>query len=227
MKNSDWLPRRRETQLAMAESWGEVISENIETWKIPPATLTKFAAAITAAMNEHRLPINARTAVTNARLKMAFSELTAQMRDIRRRHFFIPPLDEADFAALGLRPKDTTPTTVPPPAIPVTGKLSFPAVGMVEMREISAAGEKSDVRSKHGVRIYYGIMGEPSETDKFRISSRPTTGDDLPHSVFTRRSRYRFDFTGENGRAVFFCMRFENSKGETGPWGKIISAFIP
>ena len=227
MNNSDWLPGRREAQLLMAESWGEIMSEQHEAWKIPTATLTKFSAALLAAMNENKLPIGARTPVTNARLRMAFDNLTGQMRDIRRRHFFVPPLDDADLAALGLRPRDTIPTTIPPPAIPVSGELSFPAVGMVEMRRITAAGEKRDVRSKHGVRIYYGIVGEPSETDKFRIRERPLTGDDLPHSVFTRRSRFRFDFTGESGREVFFCMRFENSKGEAGPWGEIISAFIP
>jgi len=39
--------------------------------------------------------------------------------------------------------------------------------------------------------------------------------------------RYRFDFAGENGRRVFFCMRFENSKGQAGLWGKVVSAFVP
>ena len=227
MSNGDWLPRRREAQLLMAESWGEAMSEQSEAWKIPTATITKFSAALTTAMSEFKMPIGARTSVTNARLRMAFDNLTGQMRDIRRRHFFMPPLDDADFAALGLRPRDTVPTTIPPPAIPVSGELSFPAVGMVEMRRITSAGEKRDVRSKHGVRIYYGIVGEPSETDKFRIRERPSTGDDLPHSVFTRRNRFRFDFTGESGREIFFCMRFENSKGEAGPWGEVISAFVP
>lgn len=227
MKRSDWFPTKRETQLAMAESWGEAIAEKRTEWNIPQTILIKFTAAITNASNEHRLPQSGRNAVTNARLRMAFNELTALMRDIKKRYFFIPPLDEVDFAALGIKPKDTTLTTVPQPIISVDGKLLFPAVGMVEMREIKPAGEKSDARSTHGVRIYYGITGEPTETNRFRISNRPATGNDLPHSVFTRRNRHRFDFTGESGKEVFFCMRYENSKGEAGPWGKIISAFIP
>ena len=227
MSRSDWLPSRREDQLLMADSWGEKVSEQYEAWKVPQATITKLSAAATEARSSIKTPPGQRDPVANARIRMAFKELTAQMRDMRKRHFFMPPLTEMDLAALGLRPRDSTPTNVPPPAIPVEGRLTFPAIGLVEMREMRATGEKRDVRSKHGVRIYYGIMGTPSETDRFRISARPSTGDDLPHSVFTRRNRYRFDFTGESGREIFFCMRFENSKGESGPWGEVISAFIP
>ena len=52
-------------------------------------------------------------------------------------------------------------------------------------------------------------------------------GNNLPHSVFTRQKRYRFAFSEQGGKEVFFCMRYENSKGEAWPWGKIISAHVP
>ena len=138
-----------------------------------------------------------------------------------------PRVTEEDKVAVQLPVYDTTPTNIPPPTSPVEGILAFPATGLVEMRDIRPAGEKTDAKAGYGVRIYYGIMGTPSETNRFRITERPRTGDDLPHSIFTRKKRQLFDFTGENGKEVFFCMRYENSKGEAGPWGKIISAFIP
>ena len=134
-----------------------------------------------------------------------------------------PNVTLADRGIMKLPVYDVTPTNIPPPAIPVTGILTFPAVGLVEMRNMQPAGDKRDERSKHGVRIYYGVLGGNVKA----IPARPATGDDLPHSVFTRKSRYRFDFTGESGKEVFFCMRYENSKGEAGPWGKIISSHIP
>jgi len=167
---------------------------------------------------------------TSAQILARQEAQTAATRAVRafvNQYLRFAPVTNVDRVEMGVPNRDTIPTTVPPPAVPVEGSLSFPAVGLVEVRDIRASGEKRDERSKHGVRIYYGIIGEPSETNKFRISAPPATGDDLPHSVFTRRSRHRFDFTGENGRRVFFCMRFENSKGQAGPWGKVISAFVP
>ena len=138
-----------------------------------------------------------------------------------------PLVTDVDRQRLGITVYDTIPTVVPPPAIPAEGDLYFPANGMVEVRNIRAVGETADRRADYGVRIYYGILGTSDETDRFRISAPPKTGDDLPHSVFTRLKKHRFNFVGDSGREAFFCVRFENSKGQAGPWGKILSAFIP
>jgi hypothetical protein len=45
--------------------------------------------------------------------------------------------------------------------------------------------------------------------------------------AFTRRKRERFDFDGESGNTVYFCLRYENSKGEAGPFGPLLSAVVP
>ena len=136
-------------------------------------------------------------------------------------------ITEEDRSLMGLPQRNATSANVPPPVTPPAGILAYPARGLMEMRDIRPAADKPDARAGYGVRIYYGIMGVPSETNRFRIAERPKTGNDLPHSVFTRRKRHLFDFAGENGREVFFCMRYENSKGQPGPWGDIISAHIP
>jgi hypothetical protein len=80
------------------------------------------------------------------------------------------------------------------------------------------------------VRIFWGIMGEPTEKDRFRLSTPPVTGNDLPHSVFTQRKKYRFDFDGDSGKTVWFCLRYENKKGGKegeGSFGPLFSAIIP
>jgi len=152
---------------------------------------------------------------------------TKALRAFVNQYLRFEPVTDVDLVEMGIPVRDTIHTTVPPPRIPVEGVLAFPAAGLVEMREIRGVGTPLDKRADHGVRIYYGIIGTPSESDKFRITDRPRTGDDLPHSVFTRRKHQRFDFAGESGKEVFFCMRYENMKGDAGPWGTIISAFIP
>ena len=154
-------------------------------------------------------------------------EATKKLRLTVNQYLRFDPVTDVDLVEMGIPVRDRIPTTVPPPRIPVEGILAFPAAGLVEMREIRGVGAPLDKRADHGVRIYYGVMGTPSESDRFRITTRPLTGDDLPHSVFTRKKHHRFDFAGESGKEVFFCMRFENMKGDVGPWGTIISAFVP
>jgi hypothetical protein len=138
-----------------------------------------------------------------------------------------PNVTNADRESMGITIYDTTPTAVPPPTMPAEADLLFPATAMVKVANIRQLGGSSDRRSDYGVRIYYGVMGQPDETDRFRMSKRPEAGGDLPHSVFTRRKSYRFHFPRSSGKEIFFCLRYENSKGETGPWGNMISAFIP
>jgi hypothetical protein len=49
----------------------------------------------------------------------------------------------------------------------------------------------------------------------------------LPYSVFTKKKKKRFDFEGESGNTVYFCLRYENGKGDVGPFGPILQAGIP
>ena len=55
--------------------------------------------ALTTAQNE-----TTRTPVATALCKTAFEILTAAMRDIKKRYFLSPPLGEADYVSLGLKP---------------------------------------------------------------------------------------------------------------------------
>jgi hypothetical protein len=73
-------------------------------------------------------------------------------------------------------------------------------------------------------------LREATAADKLRISAAPVTGNDLPHSTFTRHKKYRFNFDGDSGKTVWFCLRYENEKsGEEGegPFGPLFSAIIP
>jgi hypothetical protein len=141
----------------------------------------------------------------------------------------VTPQEKED---LGNKPRDTHPTPVPRPASQVEADIVLPGPHLVELRikELaSLSGEPG--RANYGVRIYWGVQGESTAGDRFRIASPPTSGGGLPHSTFTRRKKYRFDFSEEDrGRTVYFCLRYENSKGGKegeGPWGPIISAIIP
>jgi hypothetical protein len=128
---------------------------------------------------------------------------------------------------MGLHIPDTIPTTIPRPESDVI----YPGVHLIELthiRAVKTGGE--DPCGDYGVRIFWGILGPPAPHDKFRLAAPPVTGDDLPHSAFTHRQRCRFDFSGDSGSTVYFCLRYENEKGGKegeGPLGPIFSAIIP
>jgi hypothetical protein len=140
-----------------------------------------------------------------------------------------PPVQDEDRTAMGIPNRDTTPTDVPVPTAQPEADLTFPGIHLVELRKIRAVQGTTppDPRSDYGTRIYYGLSGPARDKHKFRLAGEPKTGSDLPYSVFTRRKRERFDFDGESGNTVYFCLRYENSKGEAGPFGPMLSAVIP
>jgi hypothetical protein len=51
---------------------------------------------------------------------------------------------------------------------------------------------------------------------------------ELTHSMFDTHTPFILDFQGhERGKTVYFCLRWENTRGEKGPWSEIKSAIIP
>jgi hypothetical protein len=57
----------------------------------------------------------------------------------------------------------------------------------------------------------------------------PVNGPEaLIHSEFDTASPFTLNFQGhERGKTVYFCLRWENTVGEKGPWGEIYSAIVP
>jgi hypothetical protein len=134
---------------------------------------------------------------------------------------------------IGCPVHDTTHTPVPRPQATPEADIVYPGKHLLELvriRPIAGTMSDEEAKAEFGVRIFWGILGDPTATDKFRITAPPLKGDDLPHSTFTHRKRFRFDFEGDSGKTVYICLHYENQKGGKegeGPFGPIISAIIP
>jgi hypothetical protein len=127
-----------------------------------------------------------------------------------------------------LNSQDTIPTPILPPTAQVYADLTFPGIHLVELQKIRlVSGSAPDSRSDYGVRVFWEITGEATEAGKIRITEESKTGNDLPRSKFTRRKKERFDFDGESGNTVYFCLRYESPTGGEGPFGPILKAVIP
>jgi hypothetical protein len=117
--NSDWLPSKRENQLAMAKNWLEVMAGKSSTWGIPPAQITELSTLTgDAGIMLANAQSSMRTTTITAECKAAFDALIAKMRFFKTRYFLTPPLTDSDLISLELKHKDTTKSPVPPAAPP-------------------------------------------------------------------------------------------------------------
>ena len=209
MANRDWLPNSNEAILRMANTWVSYLTANVSRLLAPQDTinlLTMKKGEFDALL---QTPPAARTPAMNAQLKATKGELKAMMRDIRRRHFFMPPLTESDIISLGLKMKDNTPTTIGVPVGLVTATVKYLHEGALELNIKHVEGTPSDSKANYGVKIRYAVfpLDTPSLIDVKLLTE----------SKFTRRKKITITFDKNDARkTVYFCLRYENSKGETG-----------
>jgi hypothetical protein len=94
--------------------------------------ISAAGAALSTAKNE-----TTRTPVATAQCKEAFEALIAAMRDIKRRYFLTPPLLDSDYIALGLKPRDSTPSAYSiTPVLPAIAVIHKNAVGVYKKQEL-------------------------------------------------------------------------------------------
>jgi hypothetical protein len=217
---TDWFPTTRDGQLAMAKDWVTVTGTNAHLWGIPLTAVQELGGltdtadtALATAKNE-----TTRTPVATAQCRTAFEALTAYMRDFKKRYFLSPPLVDANYISLGLKPHDSTPTPSGTPTAQVTVETYLIGRHELGVKMIYVTGSPSDPANK-GYRIWYSVVA-PGETP-------PADPDDLRKSFFTKRKKdvIEFDF-GDSGKTAYFAVQIEN-EGKKGPWGPLVSALIP
>jgi hypothetical protein len=127
-----------------------------------------------------------------------------------------PQVSDEDRRSMGIvipSPKQPIP---PPTRFPVaTVDSSTPRIVKINYRD-SEGLSKGKPYGVHGAEIKWGILDTP-----------PVNVKDLTASGFDTRSPFSLEFEeDQRGKTLWFCVRWENTKGEKGPWGEIGSAII-
>jgi hypothetical protein len=87
----------------------------------------------------------------------------------------------------------------------------------IDFYDAGSKKSKAKPAGQHGAEIRWVI----SDTPIIEI-------DDLTRSAFDTHTPFTLEFQGhERGKTVYFCLRWENTRGEKGPWSEIVSAIIP
>jgi hypothetical protein len=206
----------------MCRDWIDVLTNGnkASAWGAPDSRVTALEDAATAAEAALALAQNetTRTAVVNAQCRAAFHAMVELMQDTKRRYFLSPPLTEADYISLGLKPRDTTYTHSGAPTAQVKAEPFLAGRQQLGIRIEFTFGDPKDPANK-GFRVYT-VVRKPGE-------SAPAGSGEFIRSFYTKRRKDLVEFeTGDSGSTAYFIVQVEND-GKKGTWGVITSAIIP
>jgi hypothetical protein len=129
-----------------------------------------------------------------------------------------PVITDAARVALGLNVRNKTKTTIPVPSKSPKSRISILDSRMlsVEFKDQDSVG-KGKPYGINGAVISYAVLETP-----------PTGPEQLLHSVLATRTPHTLEFAAEDrGKTVYVALRWQNEKGQTGPWSNIETAIVP
>jgi hypothetical protein len=114
--------------------------------------------------------------------------------------------------------RKTTRTPQPVPRSKPGVKITLVSPGRVLVGFFDAANiHRAKDPDAHGVEITSTIR-----------DTAPASDDDFTKSAFDTRSPFVFDFDlSQRGKTLWLRLRWENNRGEKGPWSEIYSVIIP
>lgn len=215
--SNDWLPRRREDQLLMAEGWVAELPKHNGAWTVTPAEITELEGLAEGARVALGRTVSG-SAVDAARAREAFSGLARYMRRLHGRKFFSPPMDDADYIRLGLRPHDHIRTEHV--VVPELVEFEIRLRGIRELEVnfwVKGAANRAKPAGYDGAVLVWDLLDAPPE--------RPT--DMAEHTMASRTPHLlEFDET-DRGKTAYFALAWQNARGIRGPWSEIQSAIVP
>jgi hypothetical protein len=216
----DFIPHQDGTFLEWAKTLLTYVSPKLSAFNIPAETLTPiqglftaYETAFNAAQNQNRGKVDV---LTKNEAKDAL--ITALRAFIKGYLTYNPAVSDADRENMGLPLHDGTRTPVPAPTTIPELELDSSVIRQITVHFRDAGSEKRGKPAHvHGVELRWGFL-----------DNAPSSVEDLKNSAFDTASPYTFNFDEpERGKVLYICPRWENNKGDKGPWGEIYKAIIP
>ncbi len=140
------------------------------------------------------------------------------IRPLVRRLQASPDVDDTERAALGITVPDRVATAVVPPATrPVVSvDTSQRLRHVISFADESTPTRKAKPEGVRGAQIWVKV-GDPAPVDPGELTFLATD----------TRTPYTADFDGaDGGKTAHYMVRWESTRGETGPWSETASATI-
>jgi hypothetical protein len=221
MSTTDFIPGADNLFLTWLKTLLAYVQTKQSAWNIPQAPLNELKTL--SADFENALAVSGnpttRTKVSIQAKNDARKAVESKTRLFLKAYVtFNPVVTDADRDAMNLPIHKTTHTPVPVPKTTVEAEVSLPSPGVVEISfHDAASGHRAKPDGVHGAEIAWAILSAP-----------PVDWKELTSSSFDTRSPQRLTFSGdERGKTLYFALRWENTRGEKGPWSEIQSTIIP
>ena len=130
-----------------------------------------------------------------------------------------PKVTDEDKRAMKITIAQTTRTAVEVPSDAPDGEIDVATRlrHTINFWDSATPGVKAKPAGVRGAQIFMKIGGEA-----------PTSPDDCRYLATDTKTPYTHDFEmDEGGLMVYYMMRWENTRGEVGPWSRVLSARVP
>lgn len=174
---------------------------------------TDYAARLATALNP-----TTRTKVTVAAKNTSKAALTARSRALAKIVNAYPPITNAQRAELGLNPRDSTPTPIPPPA--TRPLISFegggPLISNLRIVDEFSPSSRAKPPGTIGCELWVKIGG-----------TAPLSIDDCRYEGLATRNQASVVFAPGSGNQTCYAIgRWINERGQPGPASNVVSASI-
>jgi hypothetical protein len=224
---TDWLAQRHEELYDQATMTVDYLTaENLDRMGIAGAANAWYGSEVVVKYNRFKLAFeNWKNPADRSPAKSAaLKETEADFKKVYRQFYTgylknNPLVTDEDLVSMSLPKRPSGERTPPQPlktAVEATVDSSIPATISISYRDRNGRGTAKP-GGVHGVEIGWEILDSP-----------PTDWAQLTHSAFDTRTPAKLVFSGEQrGKTLYFALRWENTRGEKGPWSEIYNAIIP
>lgn len=217
---ADYLPDKDAELIAWLTNFVTYANANLAPLGLVAGDMTPITTNQTAFSTAFNANITAQNAAEAARAAKDTTRTTLEtvVRTLVRKIQGTPAVTNAQRQALGISERGTerTPVGVPDSSPILSVDTSERLMHTIGFADSKTPTTKAKPHGVVGCQIWIYIGATPS-----KIPSEY-------HFLITdRKTPYRYDFEGEDGgKTAHYMGRWENTKGETGPWSEIVSATI-
>ncbi|EIP97274.1 hypothetical protein OpiT1DRAFT_01707 [Opitutaceae bacterium TAV1] len=221
MNNTDYIPRKESVFHTWQETFAAYLLANMTRFGFTTEVLENLMA-LQATWRDAWDAANNPATRTKAAIDTKDAALAAYKAGIRafvnEYLTYNHKVTVADRDNMGLPIHDTEPTPVPVPQTVPQCTVTMPVARRLAIA-IGVAGHprRKKEEGAHGTELRWVI----SET-------QPASLDQFLHSEFVTHSPLLLDFDeSQRGKRIWFIARWENTRGQKGPWTEMFSAIIP
>ena len=222
MHNPDFIPEKDRTFLTWIINFLKQLNGMLSRIGFPGneyQTLSSQSNDFSAKLTMAEEPVSrTRVTVKNKNDARNLLEKTVR-RKIKEYINFNSTVTDGDREALGLPVYKTTRTRSPIATEAPGVEVDTSVIRRLTIRFFRHGGShnRANPPGQIGVEIRHAILDHP-----------PASVDELIHSSFDTCTPFILDYDeSQRGKVVYICLRWENTRGEKGPWSEIIAVVIP